>query len=244
MILGLSVIVLTNVVALIGVRSNRSGPPVQVVEFSQDELRMIETEKDDSSIRLRLNSGFESAPDGTQRGFDRAKLIEIGFDLPPTADSARNVSPVPREAFIAFRFRQEGEDVAEAAQRLGSPGGAPVAEPRVPRSPASRLVVVDAARSYEELRRRYPDAQKNPIVPGVVYAHPLRVTGEHEAAGSAQVPWQGHVSTLIPPEIHVPRPHSARLAPLKQTSPELRKYHVTLHYGKRFEPWVAAVELP
>jgi hypothetical protein len=238
MVLGMCVIALTNAVALIGVRSNRLGSPVQVVEFSQDELWMIETEKDDSSVRLRLNSGFEEAPDGTQRGFDRAKLMEIGFDLPPTADSARNVSPVPREAFIAFRFRQAGEDMSR------SPEGAPVAARRAPRYAASRLVVVDAARSYEALRRRYPDSQKNPIARGVVYAHPLRVTGAPEAVKSGELPWQGHVSTLIPSEIHVPHPHSARLAPLKQSSPELRKYRVTLHYGKRLEPWVASVDLP
>lgn len=242
--LGLAVILLANGIALLGVARNRSGTPVQSVEFSQHELRLMPTVRDDSSVRLRLEWAFPRSAEGTYPGFDEAKLRELGFDLPLLPDDG---STLPREAFIAFRIRQTEENSPTQETPSGrpaqNPDGSPVyAGPRAPRHTSSRLIVVDAARSYAELRGRYPDPRKHPILRGVVYAHRLHGPGRPGSAETVPLSWQGHVSALVPSEIHVPLPYSATLAPLKELAPELRRYSVTLHYGRNLEPWVAGVE--
>ena len=123
-----------------------------------------------------------------------------------------------------------------------------------PRSPGSRILpsepllstrlfVVDAAKSYSELRARYPDQSKHLIAQAVVRA---RVEEVRDGKTGIIVSYNcsGFVSEILPAFVHVPLPHARILALLQlRKAGEESRYFVTLQYGRSLEPWVASVRL-
>jgi hypothetical protein len=123
--------------------------------------------------------------------------------------------------------------------------------PRLPGTPVlpsepllqSRLFAVDTAKSYSELRGRYPDQSKHLIVRAIIRAGVEEVkdvkTGEVVSYNCS-----GFVAEILPASVHVPLPHAQILALLKPRKPgEEPRYLVTLQYGSRVEPWVTSVRL-
>jgi hypothetical protein len=242
--LGLTVILAGNAVLLIGVARNRSAGPIQTVELSERELPMMPRGEEDSSVSLRLEYRprffrwrDDAHADGSREGtFDGEKLQALGFRC-GTADAASPYFRVPRRrmVFVALEYRENLSD---------EPAGKPVPIPsNIGQQSAtaagrtqSGLVVVDAARSYEQLRLKYPDPRKHLIVRGLVAASTV------DNPGSAKDPyWLGRVAGILPPEIQVPLPYSMELNRLGAEERKLSRYAVTLHYGRNMEPWIGSV---
>jgi hypothetical protein len=238
----LILIALGNGVALLGVARNRSGGPVQTIELTERELRLVPTSPDDTSVRLRLDWP-RPRRDGGSPVFAEHRLKELGFACPPPDAAGETYRELPRDAFIAFELdpsagqdrspEETPEERVASAELPRRAAGAPAAP--------SRLVVVDASLDYDQLRRRYPDRQKHLVVCGVIAAHLVQ---ERDTAAGKPVAkrWQGNLAFLIPREINVPLPYSRTLDPLKRRA-EPQRYRVVLHYGRKLEPWVANVEV-
>ncbi len=214
---GLAVVVLSNAVLLVRVAGNRSGGPVQTMELTDTELPMMPREPEDTSVSLRIAwRPFYGGMSGSQvprdRGvtFDPEKLRTLGFRLStPDQKSPDFRAPQRRLLFVALEY---------SADRSETP---------------SRLRAVDAAASYDELRARYPDAQRHLIVRGIVDAWPVDVQW-------AAPRWEGHVAMIVPSEVQVPLPYSKTLGNGRGND---LHYAVMLQYGRNLEPWVGSIRI-
>ena len=92
LIAGLSIIIVTNVIALGGVAYNRSGEPDALVELTERELDIAYRyglERENTGLRLNINCRVETLQDdyayannncwGNPVWLDQQKLIELGF---------------------------------------------------------------------------------------------------------------------------------------------------------------------
>jgi len=142
--------------------------------------------------------------------FDRAKLTELGFDcnVPPEDPSAK------------WRYRKAPLRRAFVVLEYRGSAGTAGADRRW------RLAPVDAGRDAAALRDKYPDQNRYLIVPGLI-----RLRLDYEGGKPAAV--AGYLAELLVGEIHVPQPYADTLAGLRGKS-----YHLTLCYGKRYEPWI------
>jgi hypothetical protein len=265
LILGLAIIVISNVIALVGVSVNRSGAPVQTIELTERELLMQPRDKEDSSIRLRLawrRSAYQFFPRLASYDFqfdfpfDRAKLQELGFDC--SADTPKDPGyrqPPLREAYVVLEhegkaWEQWQQNLPADAQTAPAPATAPAfAGPARPfeslegtHREGTRLFVADASKDEEALRRKYPDPRRHLIVRALVNS--VLVGGPNPRTGvDRPYQWGGYVEQVRPPEIHVPLPYSRELAGLSPQQGGAPRYSVTLHYGHNLEPWIADVKL-
>jgi hypothetical protein len=107
---------------------------------------------------------------------------------------------------------------------------------------SSRLFPVDVARSYSELRNRYPDQSKYLIVTAVVRA---RIQDEKDPTTGTPRTGRivGFVAAVLPSDINVPLPYAKLLSALKTPAGQEPRYLVTLQYGSNLEPWVSAVKM-
>jgi hypothetical protein len=122
----------------------------------------------------------------------------------------------------------------------------------------SRLFVIDAATDLEALRRQYREPGRYMILPATVR---LEYYASYKGGDKKKEPLriEGTVSEILTDTIHVPKQYGAILGRLlKDNWPKQGmsgdyggsrvrgpSYEVTIHIGKRAEPWIAAVrELP
>lgn len=123
LIAGLAIIVVTNVIALVGVVYNRSGEPASVIELTERELRIpfsYELNKENSGLSLKINCRMEIEKRERQIGtvsmnclgsppwFDRKKLIDLGFELRPLPEKKKGRFPrdktLPRNVYVVLEY--------------------------------------------------------------------------------------------------------------------------------------------
>lgn len=120
----------------------------------------------------------------------------------------------------------------------------------------SRLFAVDVGSDPAALRSRYQDRSRYIITPAslrLTYQSAVRERGVLRQPGRLH----GVISQVLTGTMQVPRRHQAVLRRLQQTgepwqsyyyerevdtAPLLPRYQVQLKYGKRHEPWIAAVQ--
>lgn len=149
LIAGVSLILLTNAVALTGVAYNRSDPPESVLKLSQRELVLpynwgLAAENSGLALRLQWRLlGQESEPGfypstggGPAAWLDKAKLAELGFDFSQpesTGQSARQIAKhLAREVLVVLELDGTARQTAlerarqhaakEEAARVANPG--------------------------------------------------------------------------------------------------------------------------
>ena len=236
----IALVLASNGIALIEVARNRAGEPVRAIELTERELPLPGIDQDNTGIDLRINWS-RPLPPHSDSVLDRARLEKIGFDFRvPSGMQPNELALLPREAFVVLEYQGDVRKqlpMLSEEERRQNPSDATAA--RVPVS-ESRLFVVDVSPSLEELSARYPDAGKYMIVRGVVRAQVEIAKGL--PAGAPEFRYTGFVAQILPPVIHVPLPHAAVLRRLGPRQPgQEARYAVTLQFGRRLEPWVAAV---
>ncbi len=259
---GLAIILLTNAVALGGVAWNRSGEVKDIIILTERELSMpyrwgLNRENSGISLRIRVRS------DHSPGWLGKEKLVELGFpatDTVATSESRRRLRRnLPREAFVVLeqdgpawrRKLAKQKTLYEKKQALAkrNPDSQKLLREaeRVKknlmtgRTAKSRLFMVDVGSDYSSLRRRYPDKTQYLIARGLVKA----VTRRSKDGGWTA---QGRLSGLSVRHINIPFAYRGIFEELKPTKRGRNRYNqpprfsVTLAYGKRYEPWVVAVE--
>ena len=205
---------------------NMGGDPEAILVLTERELRLPARQAENTALTLSLM--FEpprsrAREELTAAGwFDRAKLMSIGFDCsrPVTAEHADYYrTRPPRATFAALEY---------------------AATP----SPDTHLVPIDVGNDAAALRLRHPDRRLVAIVEAtavLIYV-----------ANPGQAPFlAGRVTAVLPGEIHVPREWRGLLTPLQPSQrvtaspppPREPRFRATIAWGRRFEPWIANVEL-
>jgi hypothetical protein len=203
--------------------------------------------------------------------FDQEKLEALGFDCSVDLDhpdaEAFYRKALPMETYVVLEYgglawrehisRLEDRAVSEAQEEEreveGHPGEA-TETVRLAEHTDSRLFAVDVGNDPLQLRERYPDRSRLLVARAAVDLVFLR-DWEDETESWRNPRLGGAIRHLTAGEIHVPAGISAPLSNLPKraagTPPPPGawveegppRYEVTLHYGKRLEPWVESVRL-
>lgn len=227
---------------LAGVRANRSGGRDPIVLTEHELVLSSPGSTDNTATVLRLS--WQPPPE-TAAWITREKLEALGFacDVDPAApDAERHYrQALAREVYLALEFdgpawearqheqEQREQELRERELRAPDPPEPTPASPprgRPRRESASRLVVVDAARTPEELEARYPDPRRHLITAGTMRVRIQRSPGGTPALSAV-------VLEVTPAQIFVPSP----------LAPALRRGQATfsVRYGRRYEPWLVEV---
>ena len=266
LVLGLGLVLATNVVALAGIAYNRMGEAESVLVLSERELTVpvaYGLDSENSGISLRLNWRISLSPNVYERHaewLDAEKLEELGFNLPPANDSRPLYrSPLEREAYLVLELNGKSYEAALARARAHAKAEAELAQANPDKKEfynrrqraqmalereertASRLFVVDVGLDAERLRASYPDRSRYAVVHGTVQPT-LRLHDRKEGTQKfdGRTAWYGIVSVAAS-HIHVPLAHRAAFPePAKTWTPEPAhpRFTTTVAFGRRLEPWI------
>lgn len=251
----IALVLVANAFVLASVAWNRAGEAEAVLELTEREL----------IIPYRGWSGRESTgvslsirrADQDYDWLDRDKLAELGFDVERYEHSPRrDWREAEKRAYVvleydgpAFEALLAEQEARIAQARAGSDGDeagrrqVKAAEQAYERlqTAGSRLVVVDAGREAEALRKRYPDREQYAVMRALVRMRARRRLDEDEKAVV-----DGRVGPFLPGRVHVPRRFHASLHRATDGSRSdydaPPRYRVVLKFGRRSEPWVAGIE--
>lgn len=265
---GLALILVVNGIALSGVALNRSGEPESQVQLSERELQLPygrwnnkENSGVELSLRWRVHVGND-APDpyvgygsygGTASWLDEAKMLALGFEVPPDRQTVRwkNRQNRTREMLLVLevngaayqqaleRARRKADDEEKLkTENLGNKEfenrakqARDYAESEAKET--SRLFVVDVGLDKDVLRSRYPDKTRFLIARGQV--RPQILTQDKQDRLS------GYISALSVGQINVPVEFQHALKYDVQTG-KAEHFVASVAYGQRLEPWVVALE--
>ena len=247
-IIAVVIVLAANGVGWICAAINRGGSPDAVVVLTERELPLAPREQEETGVALRLRWNRESSDDDW---LDEKKMEELGFDPAVIGVEAEAEPPYwklsSRRAYVVFDNLPPDDPVPDdgAMPGEGETEEAESKEDDLDSTSGSRLVAIDAGTDPVELRRRYPDRSRYVIVPAVIGVRggsPL----DAGAGEGAPVRRHGVILRLLSRRIHVPRSFHGALAPALESHPtpeEPQRYRVTLAFGRRFEPWIQAVEM-
>lgn len=262
LLLAFAFILAANAVTLAGVALNRRSEEATIV-LTERELRLYPAGIENTAVALWLSwSRPRDVLEGDMPGFewfDRETLAKVGFDVgpdpedPASRDHYRRQAFAPRNAYVVLEYRPDEPPLAvsEAPLPLDSRDFRRRLTPEE-RAFLPRLAAVDAGLDKTALRRAYPDRQRFVIMPGAV-AMVYRPRDSRPDGVEGPV-LSGRVNVVYPMSIYVPEPHSALLERLRAEGAESEeemvqgrlthapRYRVKVTWGRRLEPWVAAVE--
>lgn len=270
---GVGLILAVNAFALIGVAYNRSAEPESVLRLSERELRRppqdwgFERENSGLALRMqwRVTSRRETRDETHHAHYDRwgdpvwlgrAKLAELGIEVPPVADERskrRYEKLMSKEVLLVLEL--DGEQyraaLAEARARAERLQARFAASPRdthlkdqaenatkqleFERSASSRLFAIDAGLDRGALRAKYPDRARYAIVNGRIEPRIVSV-----AQGSE---FGAHIEAVDIDRINVPLEMRAvfdgAATEYGAEVPAVRFEAIVAH-GRRLEPWLVA----
>ncbi len=262
------IIVVTNIVVLSGVASNRTGKPGSQITLTERELQLLsQVHKENSGLTLRLAWRTLGKDDGYPNWrspvwFNTDKLKELGFNIDDYLKSKDNnkfyKKIIPKVVFIVLE--NNGDPYREAVKRaemalekkeslFRSNSGDKIlranyesAEKRLKheRITKTRLFAVDAGINFGILREKYDDRARFIITKGLVRPRYYYENKNKEVLG--------YISKLIVENIHVPlryrKEFDAILIGNKSEAKEFGplRFEVELAYGRRFEPWIMSVK--
>jgi hypothetical protein len=261
--LAAALVVLSNLAAWRVAALNRLGEPEAVLVLTERELQLPAKQAENTALTLALV--FEPPrPRGAggphEAGwFDRAKLQSIGFDCrrPVAAENADYYrTRPPRATYAALEY--EGarwlKQLGQAPRTPQPPSSFTVPESAVqngvvrvaPRDPFldSHLIPIDVDNDPAALRARHPDTRAVAVVEATVALQYVSNAGRPPFL-------TGRVTSVLPPEINVPREWRGALVALQSDEepgvwppPQHEpRFRVTVSWGKRLEPWITNVEL-
>jgi len=262
LIAGLTIIIVTNVVALAGVAYNRSGEPDAVVELTERELSMpYRYGMDDENTGLGLNINCRNcwSPDW----LNEEKLIELDFELQPLQEISEwrldYDKTLPRKVYLVLEYNgaMHQRAVANAEKELAEKQVQLATDPNSEefkdsveyaenelnneQHHNSRLFAIDAGLDSTRLRNAYADTSQYILMQALI--RPGWDYNEKE-----EKEWKGTITELLINTINIPLEHRAVFEPLEALEPRYDqddkspRYMVRVAFGKRSEPWVIGVE--
>ena len=257
---GITLIVITNAVALGSAISNRRGAPESTLTLTERELERpfdMWAIRENSGLALRLGwqvERFDEAGPESRRvsygnetdWLNESKLKELGIVVRSrsSGDSDSYSENVAQQVLLVLEmngpvYQRHVERVcAEVARSSDKSTGANCYRER---NKASRLFVVDAGRDREALRRKHPDTHMYAIVGGQVQGMRLPTYSDSRIVG--------RVVGLSVDEIQVPPSMRASFGawPSEWSWPaaeHAQPFRATVAFGRRLEPWVQKVSSP
>jgi Domain of unknown function (DUF4824) len=259
--LGLGLLMLTNLVVLSTVWYNRTLEPDSTLTLTDRELsspfegvRMSES----SGLSFRLTWRMESptSPGGSRTEtanfdggwLDTAKLADLGITIHERALNPKSGMAyrdnVPVEVLLVLELN--GPAYQHTLARACSPAENAASDQRRIRNCQSetnndsRLFVVDAGLDREALRNKYPDRSKYAIVHGQIGAMLTQNFGRRALSG--------YIAGLANDDVNVPLNLRFQLGDSER---ELKRvygrtvqpFSAVVKFGRRLEPWLAAVSL-
>ncbi|MEO6172693.1 MAG: DUF4824 family protein [Arenimonas sp.] len=248
LLLGASLIILTNAIALAGAAYNRSGAPESTLLLSERELVNNNYDYDDNSgvaVSFQWNVLSKETLDTPKLSsyawndysheaywLNDAKLKQLGFDITdpvfPAEGSYRYKQLKDREVFLVLE--QDGPSYqrylahAKANAKVASNKADAIRQVRVAEYESSRLFVIDAGTHAETLRTRYPNRNTYAIVKGIVSAN-WQSTNTKPALNA-------YIGSLSVSSLHVSKPYDTVFIG------NTKKYRVNVAFGQRYEPWI------
>jgi hypothetical protein len=232
-----AVVVVSNAWTLVATWRNQGRADGGVLELTEREVPLVHVPWETTATQLELRwEVLSDAPagGGPAAWLDAAKLAELGYDcsVPLDGPQAREhyTSLPPAEVFVVLEY--EGE-----AWRK-SPRG---------QETRTRLIVVDAGRDAQHLRKQYPGDHTHVITRGIVRPFYQEHSIPDGVLLSAPC-LRGWVQDVLPSGIFVPQPHGAALEEFRDQGPRdpepaetAPRFAVTVSWGSDYEPWVQAV---
>lgn len=266
-IAGVALILLANLVALLGVKFNKSGSPDSTLRLSQRELQIPygwRLNNDNSGISLRLQWRYPGSLteyyqyyNNDPAWLDKDKLASLGFgvSMPINTDRGRAAYEKQRSkpVYLVLEFDgaayQQSIELAKKADMDDSRNkegknhkrNRPTALSQELNS-NSRLFVVDAGLDREVLRAKYPDTSHYSIVHGQI--KPNVVYNKEK-----QPMLSGYIRVVGTQSINVPLEFRNTFEPMQKGSQksgyvaddERHHFEATVAFGRRLEPWIVAV---
>jgi hypothetical protein len=220
-----ALVVASNLAAWRAAALNRRGEPEAVLVLTERELKLPAKQTENTALTLALV--FEPPRQAREAvrapgWFDRATLESVGFDCS---------RPVTAEHANYYRTRPPRATFAALEYSATA-------------APGFHLIPIDVDNDPEALRRRHPDRRHVVIVEATAAIRYV--------ANAGQLPFlMGLVTSVLPPEIHVPREWRGVLEGLQADvesatwpPPEREpRFRATIAWGSRLEPWITNVEL-
>ncbi len=250
-------IVITNTVVVFGIQANRASELTSQITLSERELQLpYGSSRENNGIALHMDYRvFNNDEDNTYSynnnpaWLNSEKLSTLGFKIDKYVDAKYPKMAIPKEVLLVLE--NDGEAYKNSLQRVKenflkertlfneNPTDRSVkrsyemAEKKLQRESrfASRLFVIDAGLEYAHLREQYGDMSRYLIVKGIVQL----VSNEHKKRV------YGYIKELSIRSVHVPLEHKSIFHKLEYNHEVEPRYSVTLHYGSRYEPWIASV---
>lgn len=248
-------ILFANAGLLLGVWRNRSGPPDSELRLTDRELVFPGRRAEDSTLTLHLR-WQNTAPLVAHilRGgrhahvpgwFDQRKLLDLGFDcsVPATATEASEYyrRSLPRNVFVALEYDglawrqwlQDRESVLRYQTEMDRASIPFESRWEDESRTESRLVMIDASLTPEDLRRKHPDRNRVIILRALA-----RVVVQPDPVVSYL---RGAVTRLLTEDLYVPPKLGLLIDDSRNEKPS--GYSVVLRNGSRYEPWIAALSV-
>lgn len=269
LITGLTVIVVTNAVALAGVAYNRGGEPASTLKLTERELKpphIWAGKKENSGLALNLQwrvlgkEGAKPEPygwayarrNGSPEWMGKAKMTELGFDVSLSTDESRRGSSVyhrqlPRDVLLVLEL--DGPAYRESLRRAEA-------------LPGRNEIKVNSEALKSATRTAEDEAHHNSrlfAVDAGLDAAPLRTRypdrTRYAIVGGQIRPrrfvgagdqYAGQVVGVHVDELSAPLAlHGAfegAGAEGDRTQPRKVKYDVTVAFGQRLEPWIVSAQ--
>jgi len=263
---GFILLVITNIIVLAGVYSNRSGDPDAILILTERELPLLYLHrKENSGLALQIawrstSKDMNYYDQGNPGWLNADKLRELGFNLDDTYNRSNAGSTyrevLPKEVYIVLEydglFYKTAVRLAEEAltkqeillkehsgdKKFQNTFKSAKKRLQQERINKSRLFAVDAGLDPRLLRKKYTDRSRFIITTGVV-----RATSYYNKKKEII----GYITKLSVATLHVPLDQrkifdSILVHRASQRNTILPpRYEVKLAYGSRLEPWIVSV---
>ena len=259
LILGLVIIIGTNILALAGVAYNRSGEPVYQLQLTEREMSlpyMNPETREDSRHSLYLHWRMPAKDDVeyithnvTYIVTDEDTLRRIGFtgDLKDPSYSRTT----DREIHIALEYEGElyAQDMAKMKREIEQAEHQFNEDPsdsnkhrvntllddlKVLKNSTTRLYFADAFVSYDELHAKFQTRNNIVIVKALARANYNSRDDEYVL----------FINELLVPRVMLPNQYSSMFVDLyeQENKDDKPRYTVQVNWGKRLEPWIVGAE--
>ncbi len=270
LIIGLTLILLTNATALLGVYWNRSGTPESTLKLTQRELQQpygwgMNRENSGMSLRIqwRVPSGEKywaySNYGGSPEWLDETKMASLGFDVskPSDMDYRWSNRQLSREVLLVLEL--DGPAYQEILQQVRQ--FAAEQDARLTALPGDKQMQDNAKRAHEDVTREEQENSRLFAIDAGLNLSELRAKypdRNRHAIMRAQVRPSyvgkpdriaGYIDKISIDEINVPHEYHAALdirarpATLKTLTSGGRKFEASVAFGQRLEPWLVGISV-